>query len=234
MLSKQAIRKLEKNSKALSKIGCQIISILETDANYYSIRVKDITIISNINTIDKIISNKSTLTMYIILKYLSTKYEDNIVTIENGYFTELLGVSNGMFIDCCNNLIELGLINKQDDTYTVLDNKELTEYTIYKVNENYFVYKFINAEGNVIYVGRTQNIKNRMKQHFGDGHLSKECYNEVSKIEYTTLDSEVAMVICEIYFINKYNPKYNTSDLYRGEIYLEDFENNLEWEEYKL
>ena len=233
MLSKQVIKKLEKHTKSLSKIGTQIISILETDTNcYYSIIVKDVILISNVNTINKIINNKSTLTMYIILKYLSTKYEDNVVTIEKSYFTELLGISDGTFIDSCNDLKELGLINKQGDTYTVLDNEKLTEYTIYKVNEKYYVYKFLNKEGNVIYIGRTTNIHNRMRQHFGDnGHLSKQCYSEVSKIEYTTLDSEVAMVICEIYFINKYNPKYNTSDLYRGNMYLQEFENLL-WCEY--
>ena len=43
-----------------------------------------------------------------------------------------------------------------------------------------YVYKFSDFNNNVIYVGKTNNIYNRMKQHFeGNGHLPMECYSSV-------------------------------------------------------
>ena len=73
-----------------------------------------------------------------------------------------------------------------------------------------YVYRFINCEGDIIYIGKTVNIDLRMQQHFGDkGHLSKECYNSVAKIEYQKYKTESDSLIMETYYITKYSPKYN-------------------------
>ena len=46
-----------------------------------------------------------------------------------------------------------------------------------------FIYKFISYDGDIIYIGKTNDIKKRMKQHFGPyPHLPKECYEQVEKI----------------------------------------------------
>lgn len=72
------------------------------------------------------------------------------------------------------------------------------------------VYRFIDGKGNIIYVGKTVNINNRMQQHFSDkGHLPKECYNSVAKIEYQKYKTESDSLIMETYYITKYSPKYN-------------------------
>ena len=42
-----------------------------------------------------------------------------------------------------------------------------------------YVYIFKNYYDEIIYVGKTKNIKNRMKQHFTGGHLPEECYEQV-------------------------------------------------------
>ena len=47
-----------------------------------------------------------------------------------------------------------------------------------------YVYRFLNSEGKIIYIGKTVNIKNRMQQHFSKGHLPAECYRNVARIEY--------------------------------------------------
>ena len=73
-----------------------------------------------------------------------------------------------------------------------------------------YVYRFIDGKGNIIYVGKTVNINNRMQQHFSDkGHLPKECYNSVAKIEYQKYKTESDSLIMETYYITKYSPKYN-------------------------
>ena len=73
-----------------------------------------------------------------------------------------------------------------------------------------YVYRFIDGKGNIIYVGKTVNINNRIQQHFSNkGHLSKECYNSVAKIEYQKYKTESDSLIMETYYITKYSPKYN-------------------------
>ena len=73
-----------------------------------------------------------------------------------------------------------------------------------------YVYRFIDCEGNIIYFGKTVNIDLRMQQHFSDkGHLPKECYRSVAKIEYQKHKTESDALIMETYYITKYSPKYN-------------------------
>ena len=73
-----------------------------------------------------------------------------------------------------------------------------------------YVYRFIDCEGNIIYFGKTVHIDLRMGQHFSDkGHLPKECYNSVAKIEYQKYKTESDSLIMETYYITKYSPKYN-------------------------
>ena len=72
-----------------------------------------------------------------------------------------------------------------------------------------YVYRFIDIRGNVIYYGKTLDMQNRMKNHFAKGHLPKECYQSVAKIEYQKYKTESDALIMETYFITKYSPKYN-------------------------
>ena len=95
------------------------------------------------------------------------------------------------------------------------------------------VYRFLNKDGEVIYIGKAKNLENRIKSH---EHLPKECYLERYKIEYCTFETEDDMDFAERYFIPKYNPKYNTV-LKDKSITFEISElNNVEWmlfKEYK-
>ena len=73
-----------------------------------------------------------------------------------------------------------------------------------------YVYRFLDSKGNIIYIGKTVNIGLRMQQHFSDkGHLPKECYNSVAKIEYQKYKTESDSLIMETYYITKYSPKFN-------------------------
>ena len=72
-----------------------------------------------------------------------------------------------------------------------------------------YVYRFLDSTGNIIYIGKTVNMDNRMQSHFTKGHLPKECYRSVAKIEYQKYKTESDSLIMETYYITKYSPKYN-------------------------
>ena len=72
-----------------------------------------------------------------------------------------------------------------------------------------YTYRFIDKYGNVIYIGKTVNMDLRMQSHFNKGHLPKECYNSVCRIEYQKHKTESDALIMETYYITKYSPKYN-------------------------
>ena len=73
-----------------------------------------------------------------------------------------------------------------------------------------YIYRFKDINDNIIYVGKTsQALDKRMAQHFSKGHLPKECYSSVARIEYQKYKTESDALIMETYYITKYNPLYN-------------------------
>ena len=73
-----------------------------------------------------------------------------------------------------------------------------------------YIYRFIDCDNNVIYVGKTsQTLDKRLGQHFTKGHLSKECYSSIARIEYQKYKTESDALVMETYYITKYDPKYN-------------------------
>lgn len=66
----------------------------------------------------------------------------------------------------------------------------------------YYVYRFLNSENSVIYVGKTkQELHKRFDGHH---HLPNECYSMVRRIEYIECPTETDMSIKELYYINKH------------------------------
>mgnify|MGYP006291302031 CR=1 FL=1 len=80
------------------------------------------------------------------------------------------------------------------------------------MSEKYYIYRFMDNKGNILYIGRTNNIERRiLKEHFTDlGHLPEECYKSISKIEYTEIYNESEEIAYEAILINKVRPFYNT------------------------
>ena len=76
-----------------------------------------------------------------------------------------------------------------------------------------YTYRFKDKYDNTIYIGYTgQQMAERMNQHFTKGHLPKECYQSVVKIEYIKWKTKSDAQVMEVYFINKYKPKFNKQD----------------------
>lgn len=99
-----------------------------------------------------------------------------------------------------------------------------------------YVYRFINIHNQIIYVGRTNNIVRRIRnEHFsksGRGHLPQECYNETARVEYAEVKSHNESKMYELYYIEKYHPKYNQSDIGGGAFSFEL--NDLIWKPFEL
>lgn len=98
----------------------------------------------------------------------------------------------------------------------------------------FYLYRFINKDNEVIYVGKSGNIDERLLYHFGSrGHLPKMCYDETVKIEILKLKTKTEMNIKELYYISKFNAKYNSAN--KDEcVFFKELEENDIWENYDL
>lgn len=133
------------------------------------------------------------------------------------------------------NLNEFGYRNrktKQGTRKTILSyckqcNAEYSRkrYMEMRTNNLKCVYRFLNFNEEVIYVGKTERIEYRINLHMSkSGHLPAKCYEEVYKIQFMPLSSTVLMDIKEMYYINLYKPKYNSNHLYNEEAFtISDF-----------
>ena len=72
-------------------------------------------------------------------------------------------------------------------------------------------YQMKNKEGNIIYVGKAKDLKNRLKSYFTGNHTGKTkmLVDNIADFEYIVTSTELESLILEITLIKKYNPKYN-------------------------
>ncbi|CAB4702364.1 MAG: excinuclease ABC subunit UvrC [Actinobacteria bacterium] len=73
------------------------------------------------------------------------------------------------------------------------------------------VYRFFNASGAVIYVGKAKNLKNRLNSYFQKNLLEKtyRMVNEAVRVDWTIVNTEVEALQLEFTWIKTENPKYN-------------------------
>lgn len=75
------------------------------------------------------------------------------------------------------------------------------------------VYIFYNNTGNIIYIGKAVNLKNRVNSYFRSTNslnsAKRSMVKDISNIEIKPCDSEIESLILESNLIKKYNPKYN-------------------------
>jgi DNA polymerase-3 subunit epsilon len=82
------------------------------------------------------------------------------------------------------------------------------------------VYYFLNARGNIIYVGKAINIKKRIAGHFtGDARewSRSKIRNEIHHINYQLTGNELIALILESQEIRRLWPKYNQAQKFRVE-----------------
>ncbi|TAG58813.1 MAG: DNA polymerase III subunit epsilon [Cytophagales bacterium] len=91
---------------------------------------------------------------------------------------------------------------------------ELDESIFNKIEDNITgVYYFHNTKGEVLYIGKSINIKKRILQHFAvsakGNRRSLALKNEISDITYENTGNELIALLLESAEIKKLKPKYN-------------------------
>lgn len=74
------------------------------------------------------------------------------------------------------------------------------------------VYRYYDAEGTILYVGKAKNLKNRVTSYFQKDLPNFKTYRlvkQIAKIEYTVVDSEFDALLLENNLIKEFQPKYN-------------------------
>lgn len=74
------------------------------------------------------------------------------------------------------------------------------------------VYQFLGNSGEILYVGKAKNLKNRVSSYFTNHSLhprTKLLVSQIKKIKITIVESEFESLLLEAALIKKYLPKYN-------------------------
>jgi excinuclease ABC subunit C len=70
-----------------------------------------------------------------------------------------------------------------------------------------------NADGEIIYVGKAINLRNRVRSYFHGGHdqdmKTRQLVRNIIDIEWIVVDSELEALILEMNLIKKHRPRYN-------------------------
>ena len=70
-----------------------------------------------------------------------------------------------------------------------------------------------DKDGNIIYVGKAKNLKNRVRSYFHGAHNAKttRLVSEICDFTYVITESELEAFVLELNLIKEYDPKYNIS-----------------------
>ncbi len=73
-----------------------------------------------------------------------------------------------------------------------------------------YIYK--NAGGEIIYVGKAINLRNRVRSYFHDSQLdmkTRQLVKHIAHIDWIVVESELEALILEMNLIKKHRPRYN-------------------------
>jgi len=74
-------------------------------------------------------------------------------------------------------------------------------------------YQMKNANGEIIYVGKAINLRNRVRSYFQDGRdqdiKTRQMVRHITDIQWIVVGSELEALILEMNLIKKHRPHYN-------------------------
>jgi len=77
------------------------------------------------------------------------------------------------------------------------------------------VYRFIDSNDTILYVGKAKRLKSRLSSYFGDrkdrARKTKVMVKNAVRIEYTVVDTEADALLLESTLIKKHQPRYNVA-----------------------
>ena len=74
------------------------------------------------------------------------------------------------------------------------------------------VYKFLDKSNNVIYIGKSKNLRNRVRSYFSTNHSdekTKSLVSNINDISIILVETESDALLLENNLIKKFKPKYN-------------------------
>lgn len=107
---------------------------------------------------------------------------------------------------------ERGDTIKKPGNWCRMTNEEYRTFAL-GIPTNPGVYRFLDGNDTILYVGKAKNLLNRLNSYFGDkAHMSaktKVLTRNAVRIEFTLVNSETDALLLENTFIKKHQPKYN-------------------------
>ena len=88
------------------------------------------------------------------------------------------------------------------------------ETKIKNLPSNPGIYQFFNDKGKVIYVGKANNLKNRVRSYFHENLASPKTeilVKKINDVELIITDNEVEALVLENNLIKKFKPRYNVN-----------------------
>ena len=75
------------------------------------------------------------------------------------------------------------------------------------------IYKFLDAKGSILYVGKAKNLKSRLSSYFGERKdrqiKTRALVKHAHHIEFTIVESEQDALLLECALIKQHQPRYN-------------------------
>ncbi len=75
------------------------------------------------------------------------------------------------------------------------------------------VYRFLDEDDVILYVGKAKNLKNRLTSYFGStknkAYKTRKMVQHASRIEFTIVETETDALLLENTLIKKFQPRYN-------------------------
>jgi predicted GIY-YIG superfamily endonuclease len=88
----------------------------------------------------------------------------------------------------------------------------VTRKNVHKLKNEKAIYKIFDQKSNLIYIGKSIKVKDRIKSHFEGLTHTKYFTEEMYRCEVIYMPHTIIMDIAELFFISYYAPKYNKSD----------------------
>ena len=89
------------------------------------------------------------------------------------------------------------------------------EATLKRLPDRPGVYLMKDARGTVLYVGKAQSLRSRVRSYWqkqaagGEVHLIRSVIDKIADLEYTMTDSVSEALLLEINLVKRYRPRYN-------------------------
>ena len=94
----------------------------------------------------------------------------------------------------------------------MLEDRKYIDETLKSLPHSPGVYKFLNKENTIIYVGKAKNLNKRIHSYFNkqlQNNKTRQLVNSIKDIQYIVVNNEQDAFLLENNLIKTYKPHYN-------------------------